>query len=179
MSTGQDTRQVCRYSYTLGFFADYGRGFYNPVDVAVRRDGVMYVLSCAHERVGTYKRITICNVDGEFLGDFSGIGTGDGRIMWPASCALGEEGNLYVSDEALHRISVFDGDGGFVRKWGAHGSGEGEFEGPSGIAFDGEGNLLVADGLNHRVQRYSREGEYLGGWGGLAVGTVSSTCRGG
>ena len=167
---GTVTGQVCRYSHTVGGFNDYARGFYNPVDVAVRGDGVMYVVSRAVELAGKFKRITICTVDGEFLGEFSGIGTGDGQIMWPSSCALDADGYLYVSDEALHRISVFDGDGGFVRKWGVRGRGEGEFEGPSGMAFDEEGNLLVVDGLNHRVQRYSREGEYLGGWGRFGSG---------
>ena len=33
------------YSHTVGFHALIGRGFNNPVDVAIGRDGVMYVVN--------------------------------------------------------------------------------------------------------------------------------------
>ena len=40
-------QNLYRYSHTIGFYAQLGRGFNNPVDVAVGRDGVLYVLNRA------------------------------------------------------------------------------------------------------------------------------------
>lgn len=162
-----------QYSHTIGMYAQVGRGFNNPVDVALGRDDVLYVLNRAGSDVAvrmSYKRVSVCTLSEEFHGEFSHGGTEDGQIMWPTSIAMDAEQRLYISDEALHRISVFDQDGQFLYQWGVKGQGEGEFDRPAGLAFDADGHLLVADGLNHRVQRYTREGQFLGQWGGHGRG---------
>ena len=157
-----------QYTHTVGCYAIRGFGFTNPVDVAVAGDGLLYVVSRGNldfEGNRSTKRVTVCNVAGEFLGEFSTGGAGHGEIMWPACIAVDSEGNLYVSDEALSRITVFGKEGEFLASWGTRGSGDGEFDHPSGIAFDNDGNLLVADGLNGRIQRWTTGGKYLGSWG--------------
>ena len=126
-------------SYHWLLCAQIGRGFNNPVDVAVGRDGVLYVLNRAGADIELrmiYKRVTICTVDEEYRGEFSSGGTGDGQIMWPVAIALDQDDNLYISDEALQRISIFDQQGQFLAKWGVHGRGAGEFDRPAGLAFD-------------------------------------------
>jgi DNA-binding beta-propeller fold protein YncE len=156
------------YSHTIGFYAQNGRGFNNPVDVALGRDGVLFVLNRAGSDVEVrmpYKRVTMCTLDEDYLGEFSSGGTEDGQLMWPAAIAVDAEGQLYVSDEALQRISVFDAGGHFLRRWGVRGSGPGMFDRPAGLAFDQDQHLLVVDGLNHRVQRYAPDGRFLGQWG--------------
>ena len=115
------TSNILQYSHTVGFYAMSGKGFYNPVDVAIRDDGLMYVLNRAGPEVAgrlPYKRISMCTLDEEFLGDFGSGGSGDGQLMWPASITLDAHSNVYVSDEALHRISVFDRNGIFKDKCG-------------------------------------------------------------
>ena len=157
-----------QYSHTIGMYAQIGRGFNNPVDVALGRDDLLYVLNRAGSDISprmSYKRVSVCTVSEAFHGDFSHGGTADGEIMWPTSIAIDAEQRLYISDEALHRISVFDQDGQFLYKWGTKGQGEGQFDRPSGLALDADGHLLVADGLNHRVQRYTSDGQFLGQWG--------------
>ena len=164
---------ILRYSHTVGFQANVGRGFNNPVDVAVRPDGTMYVVNRAGPEVAVrmgYKRVTICTVGEDFLGDFGTGGVEGGQLMWPTSVALDADGNVYISDEALHRISVFDAQGRFLRGWGAQGEGQEEFNRPSGITFDLDDNLLVVDGLNHRIQKFTKEGQYLGEWGRAGEG---------
>ncbi len=161
-------QSVYRYSHTVGFYAQVGRGFQNPIDVALGRDGLLYVLNRAGAETEVrmpYKRVTICTVDEDYLGDFSTGGTGDGQMMWPVAIALDGDENIYISDEALHRISIFNKQGQFLSKWGVKGSGDGEFNRPAGIAFDKDDNLLVVDGLNSRIQKYTRDGRFLGGWG--------------
>ena len=162
------TTTCLEYSHTLGFMANLGRGFNNPVDLAINSNGVIYVLNRAGPEVGVriaYKRITRCTQDEQYLGEFCTGGTGDGDLWWPSSIAFDSEDRLYVADEALNRISVYDEDGNFLDKWGVAGAGEGQFHQPSFIAFDRQGNLLVADSLNHRIQEYSKDGQFLSQWG--------------
>jgi DNA-binding beta-propeller fold protein YncE len=163
-----DPVSTFRYSQTIGFYAQTGRGFNNPVDVALSRDGVLYVINRAGADVAirmAYKRVTICTLSEEFRGEFSSGGTGDGQLMWPVSAAVGPDDHLYISDEALQCISVFDRRGQFLHKWGVQGQAAGEFDRPAGITFDANGHLLVVDGLNHRVQRYTPDGQFLAQWG--------------
>ena len=157
-----------QYSHTVGFLANQGRGFNNPVDLALDSAGVLYVLNRAGPEVGirlSYKRVTICTIDEDYLGEFSTGGTGDGELWWPSSLSFDSQERLYIADETLHRISVFDKGGRFIRKWGVPGSGDGQLDRPSGIAFDAEDNLYVSDSLNHRVQKFTRDGRFLGKWG--------------
>jgi DNA-binding beta-propeller fold protein YncE len=162
------SQDLYRYNHTIGFYAQNGRGFNNPVDVALGHDGVLYVLNRAGSDIELrmpYKRVTMCTLDEDYLGEFSSGGTGDGQIMWPVAIAIDVEGTIYISDEALHRISIFDGQGHFLGKWGVKGDGVGEFNRPAGLAFDQDQHLLVVDGLNHRIQRYTTDGRFLGQWG--------------
>lgn len=157
-----------RYSHTIGFYGLGGRGFNNPVDVVIGQSGRLYVLNRAGAEIGArmgYKRVSMCTLDEDYLGDFSTGGTAPGEIMWPVAMALDADDNVYISDDGLQRISVFDKDGTFLTHWGREGSGDGEFHRPAGLAFDHEQHLLVVDSLNNRIQRYTRDGTYLGAWG--------------
>lgn len=112
-----------RYSQTIGFYAQNGRGFNNPVDVALGRDGTLYVLNRAGSDIELrmpYKRVTMCTVEEDYLGEFASGGTGEGQLMWPVAIASDAEGHIYISDEALHRISIFDARGRFLTSWGNH-----------------------------------------------------------
>jgi DNA-binding beta-propeller fold protein YncE len=162
------TRELYRYSHTVGFYAQNGRGFNNPVDVALGHDGVLYVLNRAGSDIELrmpYKRVTMCTLDEDYLGEFSSGGTADGQLMWPAAIAIDAEGKVYIADEALQRISIFDAKGRFLAKWGVKGSGAGAFDRPAGLAFDQDQHLLVVDALNNRIQRYTTDGRLLGQWG--------------
>ena len=167
------TTAALQYSHTLGFMANQGRGFNNPVDLAIHPDGALYVLNRAGPEVGVrlaYKRVTICTADEDYLGEFGAGGTADGQFWWPSSLDFDRDGRLYVADEALNRITIFNRDGSFRGKWGTAGAGAGQLNHPSFILLDGEDNLLVADSLNHRVQRFTREGDHLGQWGEYGSG---------
>ena len=164
------TQVAYRYSHTVGYYQQIkARGFNSPVDLALGRDGLLYVLNRAlydmDANLPYSKRITMCTVDEEYLGEFGGGGTGDGEMMWPASITIDKDDKIYVSDEALQRISIYSKEGEFLSKWGVNGTGDGEFDRPAGIAFDRDDHLLVVDGLNNRIQKYNKRGGFLGGWG--------------
>ena len=156
------------YSHTVGFLANQGRGFNNPVDLAFDEHGLMYVLNRAGPEVGIrlpYKRITICNANEDYLGEFGTGGQGDGDLWWPSSIAISKDHRIFVADEALNRVTVFDMKGQFLNKWGVKGGREGEFNRISYIAFDSEDNLLVSDSLNNRIQLFDKDGHVINVWG--------------
>ena len=156
------------YLKTIGIVnnGDNGRGFANPYDVAVSRDGRIFVLNRCDPARATAIRVGICTLDEEYKGEFgNGFGTGDGQFGLPVAMAFDSGERLYVTDEYLHRISIFDSSGAFAAKWGAMGSGDGELNGPAGIAIDGSDNVYVADQNNHRVQKFTADGKYVAQWG--------------
>lgn len=156
------------YSHTIGFLANQGRGFNNPVDVALDSQGVLYVLNRAGPEVAIrlpYKRVVTCTVDEEYLGEFGTGGTGDGQFWWPSSVAFDSEDRLYVADEALQRVSIFSKSGELLGQWGEHGSRDGQIDRPSAMVIDSEDNLYLADSLNNRVQKFTKDGQFLGKWG--------------
>ena len=163
-----------RYSHTIGHQSFMGGpGFFQPTDLAVGRDGVIYVVNHGlPERESGYPgvRVVMCTVDEEYLGDFGRYGEGDGQFIWPLSIAQDSQQNVYVSDEWLHRISVYDKKGGFLDKWGVMGSGDGEFNKASGLVFDGEDNLYLVDSANHRVQIFTKDGKFLDKFGDFGAG---------
>src|SRR2546425_11815991 len=100
-----------RYSHTIGFYGLGGRGFNNPVDVAIRRDGMLYVLNRAGTEIDVrmgYKRVSMCTLAEEYHGDFSGGGTRDGQINWALGPGVRGEGEGYISREGLPRTSLLD-----------------------------------------------------------------------
>src|SRR6266540_1521740 len=126
------------YSHTIGLLSLTAKGFSNPVDMALGEGGLMYVVnrSNSYQALMNAVRVTICNINADYVGQFASFGEGDGQLTWPTSIARDSKGNLYVSDEHRHDVQVFDKDGTFLRKWGSLGSGPGELNRPSGLAVD-------------------------------------------
>ena len=164
-----------QYSHSIGRGEFSGPGFRNPVAVARGDDDSMYVVNRSYEYRPDGKRITICTVDEDYIGEFArgvhtagvtDIVTEDGSLIWPTSVALDQTGNVYVADEWLNRISVFNKDGDYLSKWNIkEGAGDGEINRPSGMAFDKEDNLFMVDSLNNRVQKFTKDGKFLSNWG--------------
>ena len=154
-----------RYGLTLGLTAMEGRGFSNPVDLAISSDDRIYVLSRTNPLQPEGIRVGILNLDSEYFGDFGSYGSGDGQFVWPTALAFDSEDRLYLADEHNQCITVFDKSGSYLSKWGVEGTADGELNGPSGLAFDADDNLYVVDHLNHRVQKFTAGGDWVLSWG--------------
>ena len=180
MTTETQTLTVTlQYDKTIGRAEFSGPGFRNPVAMARGEDDTMYVVSRSYDYRPDGKRITICTVDEDYIGEFArGVTTTgegeatsiDGAIIWPTAIALDSEGKVYVADEALDRISIFTKDGEFITKWERPGSADGEWDKPSGLAFDRDDNLYLVDSGNHRVQKLTKDGEFISKWGQQGAG---------
>ena len=162
-----------QYSHTIGRIETGGTGFSRPVAMVRGQGDLMYVASRAYEAMASAKRITICSVGEDYIGQLGRGSTAgitpdpeaDTSIVWPTSLALDADGNLYLADEWLNRISIFTGDGDWMGKWGTSGDGDGEINRPSGLAFDKDDNLFLVDSLNNRIQVFTKEGKFLAKWG--------------
>ena len=167
------TTAAIRYSHTVGSLSNQGRGFQNPVDLALDSQGVIYVLNRAGPELPIrlpYKRVSMCTVDEEYLGEFGAGGTAPGEFWWPSALAFDRRDRLYVADEALNRITVFNTQGETLDTWGEPGPAPGQLNRPSGIAVDAADNLLIADSGNHRIQMFAADGRFLQSWGGFGDG---------
>jgi len=162
---------IYKYSYTIGNQATPpAHGFSGPVDVALGKDGLLYVACSYYEYTPSWKFVVKCNMDEDYLTYFGKYGEEDGQFTWPNSIAVDQQGNVYVTDEWQQHISVFDADGIFLKKWGTQGEGDGDWNRPAGIAFDADDNLLVVDSLNSRVQKFTSDGHFISKFGGPGSG---------
>ena len=168
-----------QYSHTIGRGEFVGPGFRNPVAMALGEGGLMYVVNRSYEYRPDGKRVTICSVEEDYIGEFArGVTTAgdtelsaaDGSLIWPTSIAIARDGNVYVADEWLNRISIFTRDGDWIGKWGTPGNGDGEINRPSGLAFDKDDNLYLVDSLNSRIQKLTKDGGFLAKWGREGTG---------
>ena len=162
--------EFLEYFMTLGMTVMEGRGFYYPVDTAIGQDSRLYVVNRSLDNVARGVRVTMCDIDSEYYGNFGSFGNKDGQFEWPSGGAIDSRGRVYISDEQLHRISVFDHSGAFLSQWGANGSEEGDLDTPSGIAFDDQDNLYVSDTYNHRIQKFTADGRFLLSFGSQGQG---------
>lgn len=179
MTTSAAATLKIEYVKTIGIVnnAPVGRGFANPVDLAVHADGRIFVLN---RGAPVFTRIGVINMDEDYLYEFSSHGDGDGQMRLAAGIALSNDGGkVYVTDEYNHRVNIFSADfddekdtanSTFIRAFGALGSEPGEFNGPSGIAVDADDNLYITDQNNHRVQKVTPDGRPLLSFGSEGSG---------
>jgi DNA-binding beta-propeller fold protein YncE len=157
-----------KYSHTIGLLALTGRGFSNPMHAAVAPGGTLYVVNRSNstQALQGAVRITICNVEGDYIAEFGKYGQGDGEFVWPTAIDLDSHGNLYLADEHRHDIQVWDPNHNFLHKWG----GPGQLNRPAGLVVDSRDNVLVSDTLNNRIVRFTPDGEILASFGSAGSG---------
>ena len=160
MTTAQRTKRL-EYSHTMGMTVMEGKGFYYPVDAAVGKDDRLYVISRSKEETARGIRVTLCDAESGYYGNFGGYGDEGGKFVWPACGATDSQGRFFISDEKLNRVTAYDAAGNYLFHWGQAGSGEGELDTPSGLAFDSQDNIYVADTYNNRVQKFTADGRFL------------------
>ena len=173
MSTQAGSKQLTlEYVKTIGLATNQtGRGFVNPYDVAVGKDGRIFVLNHCDSARKNLIRVGIVNMDEDYLGEFGkGAGANDDQFNSPVSMAFDSRERLYITDELNHRVTIFDTDGNFLEKWDTKGTGPGEFNGPAGIAIDSNDNVYIVDQHNSRVQKLSTDGNFIAEWGEFGSG---------
>jgi sugar lactone lactonase YvrE len=129
---------------TLGKAGVKGNGvgddvtFDQPTDVAVARNGDIFVAD-GHGREPTDNaRIVKFDKTGKFVKTWGKKGTAVGEFDGPHALAFDSRGRLYVGDRQNNRIQIFNQDGAFIAEWK-------QFGRPSGIYIDPNDVMYVAD----------------------------------
>ena len=104
-----------------------------------------------------------------FVDTFGSQGSGAGQFNYPASLALGPNGDLYVVGNG-NRVQRFDSQGNFISEWGSAGTSNGQFASPLNIAAAADGSVYVNDSGNNRVQKFAADGTFLTQWGSSGSG---------
>lgn len=133
-----------------------------PSDVAVGRDGRIYVVDSGNHRIAVFQR------GGKRLFTFGSRGGGTGQLRDPVGIGMDASGQVYVADKGNHRIQIFSADGAPVRAFAVNVGGRAVA--PVDVAVDSAGKTVhVTGNSNHKVMAFSPEGKLLHQWGGEGV----------
>ncbi|MBL8303656.1 MAG: 6-bladed beta-propeller [Ideonella sp.] len=119
-----------------------GPGEFNlPRDVAIGKDGRLYVVDGGNFRVVVFDR------QGRHLHSFGSVGKQYGQFARPKEVAIDREGNVYVVDTAFGNFQIFNAEGELLMFVGDRSERDGpaKYMLPSGIAVDEDGRVYVVD----------------------------------
>jgi sugar lactone lactonase YvrE len=119
-----------------------GPGEFNlPRDVAIGKDGYLYVVD------GGNFRVQVFDPDGKYLQTFGSIGKQLGNFARPKEIATDAGGNVYVIDAAFGNFQIFSPDGDLLMFIGDRSEQDGpaRYMLPSGITVDEDGRVYAVD----------------------------------
>jgi tripartite motif-containing protein 71 len=146
--------------------------FRSPNEIAVDRQGNLYVAEWGNERVQKFQLANPCPAGTTqvvagvcFVTKWGTHGTGNGQFIGLFGIAVDSQGNAYTTERANIRVQKFQFANPcpagttevvpgvcFVTKWGTQGTGNGQFLGPNGIDVDSSGKVYVTDILAGNIQ---------------------------
>lgn len=133
------------------------RHFANPNDVAVAKNGDIYVAD-GHRPNGN-NRVVKFDRDGNFLMEWGEEGHGPGQFDEPHAVDIDSRGRVFVGDRYNNRVQIFTPEGEYLESWS-------QFGRPSGVYITDDDLLLVADSESN-VRRDQR------GWArGVRIGSA-------
>lgn len=112
-----------------------------PRDLAVGRDGLLYVVD------GGNFRVQVFDANGKYMHSFGGVGKQFGNFARPKEIAADRDGNVYVVDTAFGNFQVFSPEGDLLMFIGERSEQDGpaKYMLPSGIYVDEDGRVYLVD----------------------------------
>lgn len=120
--------------------------FSRPTNVAVDKDGNLYVSDTFNNRV------EIFDADGIFIRQFGKAGDGPGYFARPKGIAIDSDGHVWVADAVQDRVQVFTPEGILLIYLGGHGLLPGQFSTIAGLTIDKNNRVLTSEQYPGRVQ---------------------------
>lgn len=134
-----------------------------PLQAAVNKDGILYVVDGGNFRVQSF------NSDGSFRASFGSVGRFPGQFSRPKGISIDPDGNLYIVDAAFGNIQIFNPDGQLLMFIGERGQAgiPGKYMLPAGIDVDSDGRIYVVDQFFRKIDVFrpvglAIEAGYLG-----------------
>ena len=96
-------------------------------------------------------------------------GWGQGAFKTPHGLRVDSQGNVWVTDNALHVARRFSREGKVTLTLGQDGkagAGATGLRSPDDLVFDSHGFIYVADAGNKRIAKFDADGKYVAEWGG-------------
>lgn len=156
------------YIKTIGINSNQprGRGFNHPYDIAISRDGRIYVLNRMYPQSTEGIRIQICDLDDNWYGEFgNGPGDQNNSFRVPVAMAFDSGDKLYVTDESFHQIKIFNTDGDLLDVWGGPDFQSEFFQAPAGICVDSDDSILVVEQQRGCITRIDSTGNVVAKFG--------------
>ncbi len=134
-----------------------------PRDLAVGRDGHLYVVDGGNFRIQVFDR------SGRFIHSFGNVGKQLGNFARPKEIATDHDGNVYVVDTAFGNFQIFSPEGDLLMFVGDRSEQDGpaKYMLPSGIYVDEDGRVYMVDQWFRKVDIFrpmslKPEAGYLG-----------------
>jgi sugar lactone lactonase YvrE len=122
--------------------------FAMPTNVAVDKDGNLYVSDTFNDRV------EIFDADGNFIRTFGKAGDGPGYFARPKGIAVDSDGHIWVADGVQDRVQVFTPEGRLLIWIGGHGGLPGQFNALAGLTIDKNNRVFTSEQFAGRVQMF-------------------------
>ena len=137
-----------------------GPGQFNwPWGVGVDASGAVYV--------GDQGRIQRFTPDGNWLGEFSPLGTGPEQVQSIYGLHVSPGGHVWVADPGGNKVVEFDAGGQYVRHIGGPYDFElpdGALGSPLGVTLDAAGNIYTVEFDSPRIQKFDASGQFVTKW---------------
>jgi DNA-binding beta-propeller fold protein YncE len=137
----------------LGYYGGPGKPgkkedgtFFGPTNVAVDRQGTIYVadtLNC---------RVQILDANGKFVRSFGTQGDRAGEFIRPKGIAVDSEGHVYVADAEFNNFQILTSQGQPLLAVGSLGTDPGQFALIAGIHVDAENRVFTTEMFHGRIQ---------------------------
>lgn len=127
---------------------DITSGFNAPSDVAVSKDGRIYVLD------GVNNAVKVFDYDGRGLFAFGEEGSGSAQFHHPLGIDIASSGRVVVADSGNHRVQILNAAGQFEAEIKLPDN-KGRAADPTDVVVDElENRCYVVDNDNHRIPVY-------------------------
>jgi len=119
-----------RYAYRFGGNGTKAGKFARPTNIALDRDGNVYVSDTINGRVQKLDRT------GKPIQTFGRLGVSYGEFARPKGIALDHENRLYTVDAAFENVQIFDPSGQLLMFFGGAGTDPGQLTLPASVVID-------------------------------------------
>lgn len=126
--------------------------FSKPRDIAVGRDGFVYVADTNNDRVQVF------NSDGVFVNAYT-KGVDDQRLDTPVAVDVDSKGNIYLLLESRKTVAVIAPNGAVVREFGGKNADRGRLDEPVALAVSGN-ELMVLDLDAGNIKVFNLQGDF-------------------
>jgi len=137
----------------VGYFGAPGKAghqeggtFSGPSNVAVDRNGMIYVADTLNYRV------QVLTPDGKFVRMFGAQGDRPGEFIRPKGIAVDSEGHVYVADAEFNNFQILTPEGQPLLAVGSLGSAPGQFALVAGLYIDSEDRVFTTEMFPGRIQ---------------------------